>query len=31
MLKLVLAAYPDRVCRRRASDRETAVMVGGAG
>lgn len=31
LLKLVLAAYPDRVCRRRASDRETAVMVGGSG
>jgi ATP-dependent helicase HrpB len=31
LLKLVLAAYPDRVCRRRASDRETAVMVGGGG
>ncbi len=30
-LKLVLAAYPDRVCRRRASDRETAAMVGGSG
>lgn len=31
LLKLVLAAYPDRVCRRRTSDRETAIMVGGTG
>ncbi|HZZ42710.1 MAG TPA: ATP-dependent helicase HrpB [Tepidisphaeraceae bacterium] len=31
LLKLILAAYPDRVCRRRASDRETAIMVGGTG
>ncbi len=29
--KLVLAAYPDRVCRRRESDHAAGVMVGGAG
>jgi ATP-dependent helicase HrpB len=29
--RLVLAAYPDRVCRRRSSDGQSAVMVGGAG
>lgn len=31
LLKLVLLAYPDRVCRRRASDPATATMVGGGG
>ncbi|MGA2232730.1 MAG: ATP-dependent helicase HrpB [Tepidisphaeraceae bacterium] len=31
LLKLALLAYPDRVARRRKSDPETAVMVGGAG
>jgi ATP-dependent helicase HrpB len=31
MLKLPLLAYPDRVCRRRASDPLAAAMVGGGG
>ena len=31
LLKLALLAYPDRVARRRKSDPETAVMVGGGG
>jgi ATP-dependent helicase HrpB len=31
LLKLVLRAYPDRVCRRRAGDRMAGVMVGGRG
>ena len=31
LLKLPLLAYPDRVCRRRASDPTRAVMVGGTG
>jgi ATP-dependent helicase HrpB len=31
LLKLALLAYPDRVCRRRASDPVAAVMVGGQG
>jgi ATP-dependent helicase HrpB len=30
-LLLPLLAYPDRVCRRRASDPSAAAMVGGAG
>lgn len=29
--QLVLLAYPDRVCRRRAGDPKAAVMVGGVG
>ena len=31
LLKLPLLAYPDRVCRRRASDSSAGVMVGGGG
>ena len=31
LLKLPLLAYPDRVCRRRASDPKAAAMVGGGG
>ena len=31
ILRLILAAYPDRVCRRRAGDPYAAVMVGGRG
>jgi len=31
LLKLALLAYPDRVCRRRASDPSAGVMVGGQG
>lgn len=31
MLRLALLAYPDRVCRRRASDPSAAAMVGGGG
>ena len=31
LLKLPLLAYPDRVCRRRASDPTAAAMVGGGG
>ena len=31
LLKLPLLAYPDRVCRRRASDPATGAMVGGGG
>jgi ATP-dependent helicase HrpB len=31
LLKALLAAYPDRVCRRRASDPSAGVMVGGGG
>jgi ATP-dependent helicase HrpB len=31
MLRLALLAYPDRVCRRRASDPSAGVMVGGGG
>jgi ATP-dependent helicase HrpB len=31
LLKLILLAYPDRVCRRRGSDPERGVMVGGGG
>ena len=31
LLKLALLAYPDRVCRRRASDPTAGVMVGGQG
>ncbi len=29
--RLLLAAYPDRVCRRRAADPSRALMVGGRG
>ena len=29
--RLVLLAYPDRVCRRRAGDPKAGVMVGGTG
>ncbi|HLL91237.1 MAG TPA: ATP-dependent helicase C-terminal domain-containing protein, partial [Tepidisphaeraceae bacterium] len=29
--KLVLAAYPDRVCKRRESDPSAGTMVGGSG
>lgn len=31
LLKLVLSAYPDRVCRRRENDLSAGAMVGGAG
>lgn len=31
LLKLILLAYPDRVCRRRGADRQVATMVGGTG
>ena len=31
LLKLLLAAYPDRVCRRRGDDHQRALMVGGKG
>jgi HrpA-like RNA helicase len=31
LLKLILLAYPDRVCKRRVSDPAQAVMVGGGG
>ncbi len=31
LLKLILLAYPDRVCKRRAGDPTQAVMVGGGG
>ncbi|NNM88726.1 MAG: ATP-dependent helicase HrpB [Phycisphaerae bacterium] len=31
LLKLLLAAYPDRVCRRRSDDHQRALMVGGGG
>ncbi|HWB55246.1 MAG TPA: helicase-related protein, partial [Tepidisphaeraceae bacterium] len=31
LLKLVLLAYPDRVVRRRTSDPNTGLMVGGVG
>jgi ATP-dependent helicase HrpB len=31
LMKLALLAYPDRVCRRRASDPAAGVMVGGQG
>jgi ATP-dependent helicase HrpB len=31
VMKLALLAYPDRVCRRRASDPAAAAMVGGSG
>ena len=31
LLKLILLAYPDRVCRRRGADRTVATMVGGTG
>lgn len=30
-LQMILQAYPDRVCRRRANDPTQAVMVGGSG
>ena len=29
LLKLILQAYPDRVCRRRTNDSSVAAMVGG--
>lgn len=31
LLRLLLAAYGDRVCRRRSAGLETALMVGGVG
>lgn len=31
LLRLILLAYPDRVCRRREHDPAAAVMVGGGG
>lgn len=31
LLRLLLAAYPDRVCRRRPADPSSAAMVGGFG
>jgi ATP-dependent RNA helicase HrpB len=31
LLKLVLLAYPDRVCKRRESNPDSATMVGGFG
>lgn len=31
LLKLILSAYPDRVCKRRENDPLAAVMVGGSG
>jgi len=31
LLKLILLAYPDRVCKRRPNDPTQAVMVGGGG
>lgn len=31
LLKIMLRAYPDRVCRRRANDPAAAVSVGGGG
>ena len=31
LLKLILLAYPDRVCRRRDNNPDTATMVGGFG
>jgi ATP-dependent helicase HrpB len=31
LLKLLLWAYPDRVCRRRAGDRAAGTMTGGGG
>ena len=31
LLKLILCAYPDRVCRRRGNDPLAGVMVGGGG
>ncbi len=31
ILKLILLAYPDRVCKRRPNDPTQAVMVGGGG
>jgi ATP-dependent helicase HrpB len=31
LMKFILLAYPDRVCRRRTTDHSTAVMVGGGG
>jgi ATP-dependent helicase HrpB len=30
LLKLMLQAYPDRVCRRRRSDRSAGIMTGGS-
>jgi ATP-dependent helicase HrpB len=31
LFRLILAAYPDRVCKRRESDPSAGVMVGGSG
>ncbi len=31
ILRMILAAYPDRACRRRANDPQRALMVGGRG
>ncbi|NNM84308.1 MAG: ATP-dependent helicase HrpB [Phycisphaerales bacterium] len=31
LLRLLLAAFPDRVCRRRANDPKRAAMIGGRG
>lgn len=31
LLKLILLAYPDRLCRRRETNRDAATMVGGFG
>jgi len=31
LLKLMLVAYPDRVCRRRGSNRSAGIMTGGSG
>lgn len=31
LLRLILSAYPDRVCRRRANDPSAGIMVGGSG
>ncbi len=31
LLSLLLSAYPDRLCRRRAANSDEAVMVGGIG
>jgi ATP-dependent helicase HrpB len=31
LLRLVLSAYPDRVCRRRENDAAAGIMVGGRG
>ncbi|HEX4055766.1 MAG TPA: ATP-dependent helicase HrpB [Tepidisphaeraceae bacterium] len=31
LLRLLLCAYPDRVCRRRTQDRAAGIMTGGSG